>query len=253
MFSSSLALSYASSALAPSKVSLSDKTILIAGDVDLENARLARELLARGARVIWPTASSQDAESTHRMFRPACDVRSVKGVAALGHLCAEEVGGLDAVVVNFGHYARGQNLGETSIEDCEKVVAGELFAHVLLARTFTKILARRPNAAYILVNDTNATTACGGSLRSAIGAAELMLAQSLAIETGGHPQVFSLLLSSSCDEASQCSWLTLDTLSEAVALIVRDPTASRGRVVIENGWRECLDREAGGPTYESCL
>jgi NAD(P)-dependent dehydrogenase (short-subunit alcohol dehydrogenase family) len=238
---------------------LNGKRILFAGALDERGgAGVVARLLAAGAQVV---VASADAEALATLAASS-DRPQAKTPPALEAMAANfgDAGGieallrrlrggapLDAVVANLGGPSHGPKCTEAGSGDLDAMSQG-LKAHVLMARAFMPLLARRPGSLYLLLNDSAALDPKPASgIAAAAAAGQLMLARSLSLEAHAAPVVHSLVVTPGATLAGgQDEWLTPENVGEAVVELVAHPEAARGDVVLNGAWRQQLTPGAAG-------
>ena len=121
---------------------LRDKVVLIAGATGVLGAAVAREFAPTGARLALTGRSEQKLERlggasdlpAERVFVVAADVTQVRGVESLVAAVVSRFGGVDVLLNTVGGWGGGKPVGETPVEEWERMLTLNLRPAFLLSR-----------------------------------------------------------------------------------------------------------------------
>jgi NADP-dependent 3-hydroxy acid dehydrogenase YdfG len=237
--------------------SLIGKHVLYAADVEERGGGSILEALLRaGASVVAVSRSelllghlSQRVGrslGTRGLTTFVADLADGDGGARVAAAATAQGQTLHAVVANLGCH-QGPAAQDASSGEWDALSRG-LKAHLILAKALIPVLRGVPDSLYLLLNDGAAFAPRPASgITAAAAAGELMLARSLALETGGNPIVHSLVVTAAGNaSAGDNDWLTPQNVGEAVVTLLERPRVGYGQVILNAGWRQHLALAAGG-------
>lgn len=131
---------------------------VIAGGAGQVGRGLVRAYLDAGATVVVPTRSADKARAlraqftTPKLYVVHTDLSSPAGAEHLVQTLTRTVGGIDSAVASLGVYARGTRLIDLDPAAWDRVVASNLTAHFMAARTLGGLMAAAGKGSYLMIN-----------------------------------------------------------------------------------------------------
>jgi NAD(P)-dependent dehydrogenase (short-subunit alcohol dehydrogenase family) len=175
------------------QTSLDDTVALVVGGTRTVGEGITRMLLKCGASVVVPSHDREQLQALRGRLAPADQERLVCVPAnALKAIGAQEIrrtidrhfdGPLDLVVAAVDDEDRGRALQDLTLDSWNRLVDRHLTGHLVLARTVLPLL--HEEGRYLMIGRTDGQdVASGTGPLSAIEAAKMVLARSLATEEG---------------------------------------------------------------------
>jgi NAD(P)-dependent dehydrogenase (short-subunit alcohol dehydrogenase family) len=131
---------------------------VIAGGDGLVGRGLVRAYLGAGATVVVPTRSADKARALQAQFASPqlhvlhTDLSLPAGAENLAQTLIGTFEGLDSAVASLGAYARGSRLIDLDPTAWDSVVASNLTAHFMAARTLGGLMAAAGKGSYLMIN-----------------------------------------------------------------------------------------------------
>jgi len=215
----------------------STDTVVVVGGAGVAGECVVHALLARGATVVVPSRSPDRLAELVAAARPEHAARLQTVVGDIGdetgaEMVRDEVvsrAGLPrAVVASIGGWWEGEELIDLPLRTWERILADNLTAHFLAARTFLPVLDPDRAPVYVMLAGVAAGLPVPDSAPISItGAAQRMMIQTLAAaEVGKRVRLHEVAIMTpivtrhGTDDPPEPDWLTGEAVGEYLADVV---------------------------------
>lgn len=170
---------------------LNDKIALVAGGAGAVGEGIVGKLLESGAKVFVPSRSSEKLAALRQKFGEEGtslvtineDIGTENGAARVRDEILEKFGRLDLVAASVGGWWQGLPLLNLPLETWNEILANNLTAHFIVAKSFLPVLLHQNAGNYVFIAGLGGVVPVPQSLPVSVAVAgEIMLAKGLRAE-----------------------------------------------------------------------